>query len=77
MAFALFTMPPQTNEAVWVPTFWLPTINLLVWAVGSDSWMTNKDIGDMFLNFQLHQDVKPFTSVDLTCLYDGPGDPGP
>jgi hypothetical protein len=67
----------ELNEAVWVPTFWLPTINLLVQAVGSDSWMTDKDIGDMFLNFQLHQDVKPFTGVDLTCLYDGPGDAGP
>jgi hypothetical protein len=67
----------KLNEAVWVPTFWLPAIDSLARAVGSDSWMTDKDIGDMFLNFQLHQDIKPFTGVDLTCLYDGPGDPGP
>jgi hypothetical protein len=67
----------KLNEAVWVPTFWLPTIDLLVRAVGLTSWMTDRDVGDMFLNFQLHEDVRPFTGVDLTSLYDGPEDPGP
>ncbi len=67
----------KLNEAVWVPTFWLPTINSLVWAVGNDSWMMDRDIGDMFLNFQLHEEVRPFTSIDLNCIYDGPKDPGP
>jgi hypothetical protein len=66
----------KLNEVVWVPTFWLPTIDLLVRAVGLTSWMTGRDVGDMFLNYQLHEDVKPFTGVDLTSLYDGPEDPG-
>jgi hypothetical protein len=67
----------KLNEAVWVPTFWLPTIDLLVSVVGSTSWMTDRDVGDMFLNYQLHKDVRPFTGVDLTSLYDGPEEPGP
>ena len=39
--------------------------------------MTDRDVGDMFLNFELHEDVRPFTSIDLTSLYDGPEDTGP
>ncbi len=65
------------NEAVWVPTFWLPTIDLLVRALGLTSWMTDRDVGDMFLDFQLHKDVRPFTGVNLTLLYDRPEDPEP
>jgi hypothetical protein len=41
----------KLNEAVWVPTFWLPTIGSLVRAVCSTSWMTDRDMGDMFLNY--------------------------
>jgi hypothetical protein len=44
----------KLNKCVWVPTFWLPTIDSLVRALDKDSWMTNQDVGDMFLNFQLH-----------------------
>ncbi len=42
------------NECVWVPTFWLPTIDTLLRAVDKDLWMMDRDMGDMFLNFQLH-----------------------
>jgi len=54
----------KLNEAVWVPSFWLPTIDTLVRNVRRDSWMTDRDIGDMFLNYQLHEEVRPFTAVD-------------
>jgi hypothetical protein len=39
--------------------------------------MTDRDIGDMFLNFQLHSSARPYTGVDLTTLYDGPDEVGP
>ena len=45
------------NEAVWAPSFWLPTIDSLVRALDADSWMSDRDIGDMFLNFHLHESV--------------------
>jgi hypothetical protein len=36
--------------------------------------MTDRDVRDMFLNFQLHQSVVPCTGVDLSLLYDGSED---
>jgi len=38
--------------------------------------MTDRDIGDMFLNFQLHASAIPFTGVNLTSLYGSPDDGG-
>ena len=34
----------QLNECVWVPTFWLPTIDTLVWTLDKHSWMTDRDV---------------------------------
>ena len=31
------------NEAVWAPSFWLPTIDSLVRALDADSWMSDRD----------------------------------
>jgi hypothetical protein len=39
--------------------------------------MTDRDIGDMFLNFQLHGSVVPFTGVNLSSLYNSPDEEGP
>ena len=65
----------KLNDAVCVPSFWLPTVESLVRAVDANSWMMDRDIGDMFLNFQLHHSAMPFTGVDLSPLYeDGAGD---
>ena len=67
----------KLNECVWVPSFWLPTIDSLVQACDVDTWMTDRDIGDMFLNFQLHASVVQFTRVDLLSLYNNPEEVGP
>ena len=45
----------KLNDAVWAPSFWLPTIDTLVRNVGKDLWMTDRDVLDMFLNYQLHR----------------------
>ncbi len=63
-------------DCVWVPTCWLPTINSLVRAVNKQTWMTDRNIGDMFLNYQLHRSVMPFTGVDLASLYKSNGKAG-
>jgi hypothetical protein len=39
--------------------------------------MTDRDVGDMFLNYQLHEDVCPYMGIDLSCLYKGPEKAGP
>jgi len=61
------------NDAVWAPSFWLPTIDSLVRALDADSWMSDRDIGDMFLNFQLHESVWPFAGVDVGPILDEQG----
>jgi hypothetical protein len=38
--------------------------------------MTDRDIGDMFLNFQLHELAVPFTGVHLSLLYERSDDVG-
>ena len=67
----------KLNECVWVPSFWLPTIDLLVRALDGELWMTDRDVGDMFLNYQLHRSVVPFTGVNLSSLYEGSDEVGP
>jgi hypothetical protein len=32
--------------------------------------MTDRDVGDMFLNFQLHESIMPYTGVNLSLLYE-------
>jgi hypothetical protein len=53
------------NEVVWAPSFWLATIDSLVRALDSTSWMVDRDIGDMFLNFQLHESAWCYAGVDI------------
>ncbi len=60
-----------------VPSFYLPTIDSLTRAVDGSSWMMDRDVGDMFLNYQLHRDVVPYTGVDLSSLYESKEDVGP
>ena len=51
-----------------VSSFWLHTIDSLVRASDKDSRMTDRDVGNVFLNFQLHRTVVPFPGVDLSSL---------
>ena len=39
--------------------------------------MTDRDIGDMLLKFELHKDIFHFTGLDLSSLYDNPEETGP
>ncbi len=67
----------KLNNCVWVPTCWLPTINSLVRTVNEQTWMTDRDVGNMFLNYQLHRLVMLFTGVDLASLYESNDKVGP
>ncbi len=59
------------NDAVWAPSFWLPTVDTLVRNVDATTWMLDRDIGDMFLNFPLDRRVWPYTGLNLETLFDG------
>ena len=61
------------NDCIWVPSFWLPTSDSVVRALGPDSFMADRDVGDCFLNYQLHHSAVPYTGVDLNPIYE-PGE---
>jgi hypothetical protein len=65
------------TNCVWVPSFWLPTMDSLVRALDKNSWMTDRDMQDMFLKYPLREDVSPYTGVDLSSLYQDGDESGP
>lgn len=56
------------NDSVWTPSFWLPKVDSLLRMVDFDSVMEDRDIGEMFINFQLHPSIRKYTGVDLGPL---------
>jgi hypothetical protein len=60
------------NDALWVPSFSLPTVDTMLRAVTYDTVMSDFDIGDCFLNFVMHETLQALCGVDLT-LYFGEG----
>ena len=53
------------NDAVWVPGFWLPKIWAFLRMVGFLSWMSDLEVGELFLNYILHLTLQPFCGADL------------
>jgi hypothetical protein len=49
-----------------VPRFSLPTIHTHLRAVEEGTYMADLDVGEMFLNFNLHPTTQPWAGVDLT-----------
>jgi hypothetical protein len=58
------------NDVLWVPSFPLPTVNSLLYAVHPNTWMADMDIGEMFLNFVLHALLWELAGVDVTHYQD-------
>jgi hypothetical protein len=55
----------RLNENIWVPRFPLPMVNTHQRGVDSNTWMSDMDIGEMFLNFFLHKSMQALCGVDL------------
>jgi hypothetical protein len=56
------------NDCVWAPPFYLPTVDALLRIVDHSSFMEDRDIGEMFLNFELHPNTRRFVGVDVRPL---------
>ena len=56
------------NDCVWAPPFFLPTVASLLRIVDHTSVMEDRDIGKMFLNFELHPNTRRFTGIDVSPL---------
>jgi hypothetical protein len=54
------------NDCIWMPRFVLPTIQSHLRQVEAGTFMCDLDVGEMFLNFILHVDIRSLAGVDLT-----------
>jgi len=57
------------NEVLYAPWFPLPTVEQLLRSVESGSFMGDNDVGEMFLNFVMHKDLRVYCGVDLTSYF--------
>ena len=57
------------NDALWAPWFPLPTVESLLRAVEPGTYMCDTDVGEVFLNFMLHEEVRKMCGVDFTLYY--------
>jgi hypothetical protein len=62
------------NDVLWVPSFPLPTVDSLLRAVHPNTWMADTDLGEMFLNFVLHERLRELAGVDVTHYREEFGD---
>ena len=62
------------NNCIWVPTFMLPPTEAMTDRLTDSSWMSDHDIGEMFLNFPMHDSIQPYSGIDIRpyCSPDSP-----
>ena len=53
------------NAALWAPNFALPTIDSVLRNADSNSWFSDIDLGEMFLNYFLDEDLREYAGVDV------------
>jgi hypothetical protein len=66
------------NDAIWVPRFPLPTVDTHLRSVVESTYMGDMDVGEMFVNFILHESMQALTGIDLTQFFgekDSEGEP--
>ena len=57
------------NSVLFAPWFGLSTVDSMLWSVDEDTWSADNDFGEMFLNFWLHPELREYTGIDLTGLF--------
>ena len=53
------------NDAVWIPSFFLPSVQTHLRAVEEGTYICDVDVGEMFLNFMAHPSLRKNLKVDL------------
>ena len=64
------------NEAMWVPRFPLPTADTHLRGLEPGTFCADSDIGEMFLNFILHEEARFLCGVDFTEMFGEELTPG-
>jgi hypothetical protein len=57
------------NACLWVPSFNLPTAESFTDCLEAGSWMMDLDLGEMFLNFPLDPQLRPYCGIDLRPFF--------
>jgi hypothetical protein len=57
------------NDSMWVPRFALPTLETHLRSVEAGTFLADVDVGEMFLNFILHNSVRQYSGVNLTSYF--------
>ena len=58
------------NDALWTPNFFLPTIDSILRNADDETWFGDIDLGEMFLNYWLDEELRPYAGVDVSLLGD-------
>ena len=58
------------NDALWSPSFFLPTVESILRNAGMETYFADIDLGEMFLNYWLDMKVRPYAGVDVSELKD-------
>jgi len=54
------------NDSVWAPSFWLPKADFILTIMDLHSGVIkDRDLGEMFLNFELHPPTRKYIGVDV------------
>ena len=64
------------NIALWAPHFGLPIVKHTLRALLPGYSQCDMDVGEMFLNFPLRPDLRPFSGVDITHIKSRPDEEG-
>lgn len=54
------------TDAVWVPNFYMPSIDSLLMYCSAATWYSDMDLGEMFLNYFMDPKIRPFCGVDVS-----------
>ncbi len=58
------------NDMLFAPWFPLPTVETMLRSVVPGTYMADNDVGEMFLNFVLHEDIRRLCGIDLTVYFE-------
>jgi hypothetical protein len=58
------------NESIWAPNFWLPYPRSAIQLLDFGYYSVDLDLGEMFLNFPLHESLQAYSGIDLTMYQE-------
>ena len=56
------------NETLWAPKFFLPSAKSAAMCLSFETWMADMDFGEMFHNFHMDSQIRPYSGIELGPL---------